>query len=213
MGHRDDRDGDPRQPADLRREHAAGVDHDVGGDLGALAAVLDRDARSPGRRSTPIADDPRARPDRRRLAPARPAASAWARPDGSSQPSVGRQTAPSTPSVDHQREAAPAPRRRRSAPAAARRSWPSPPGGAAPRSRSGVDGQPERADLVPADGSTPVSAASRRYGRDAVHHHPGQGHGSSAAGRPGRPSGRSSRDVSSARSTRTTSVQPSSARW
>ena len=45
VGHRDDRHGDAGQPPDLGREHAAGVDDDVGGDLRALALVLDRRRR------------------------------------------------------------------------------------------------------------------------------------------------------------------------
>ena len=42
--HRDDRHRHAGQPADLGREHAAGVDHHVGAELGAFAGVLDRHA-------------------------------------------------------------------------------------------------------------------------------------------------------------------------
>ena len=100
MGHRDDRDRDAGQPADLRGEHAAGVDDDVGRDRLARAvaeldvdaghaAALDADRRRRGCGSG--SSTPRWRA---------PAASAMASPDGSSQPSVGSQTAPRTPSVD-----------------------------------------------------------------------------------------------------------------
>ena len=48
VGHRDDRDRHARQPADLRREHAAGVDHDVGCDRLAPAVGPRPRRRSPG---------------------------------------------------------------------------------------------------------------------------------------------------------------------
>ena len=47
VGHRDDRDVHADHPAELRREHAARVDHDVGTDLTAFTAVLHRDASDP----------------------------------------------------------------------------------------------------------------------------------------------------------------------
>jgi hypothetical protein len=93
--HRHDRDPDARERADLRREDPAGVDDDVGDDPAGLPSPLDVTRPS----ATPIAvtrawvriETPLLRA---------PAARASARPDGSSQPSVGRKTAPSTPSID-----------------------------------------------------------------------------------------------------------------
>ena len=126
-----------------------------------LAAVLDGHA----------GDAAAVRADRRRPAfaagsgrpvPARPAASALARPDGSSQPSVGRNRRAEHAVGRHQREAVAAPRPARSARAAARTSWPSRPGGGAPRAVPGsTPGGASRPRATP--GRRPVSAASRRY--------------------------------------------------
>ena len=62
MRHRDDRHGHADQPADLGREHPAGVDDDVGADLGAFAVLLDGHA---GHAAAVRADgdDPRPGPD------------------------------------------------------------------------------------------------------------------------------------------------------
>ena len=139
-----------------------------------------------------------------------PAASALASPDGSSQPSVGSQTAPRTPSVD----------------ISGKRSWASP----AVMSSSGrpnVLAQPacrrsssKRSGLEARrseptschDGSVPVSAASRRYRSEPyiiilvrV---------TEPRSWPTRPAEwKVDPEVSSARSTSTMSVQPRSARW
>ena len=90
-----------------------------------------------------------------------PAASAWARPLGSSQPSVGRWTAPSTPSVDisgNSAFASSGPMSSSGSPnvlaqPACRRSS---------SRRSGLDASRSEPTSCH-DGSTPVSAASRRY--------------------------------------------------
>ena len=89
VGHRDDRHVDPDQPADLGREHAPGIDHDVGPDRAPLAGLLDL---HPGHPAGPSNRSPRpALPVSIRAPRARaPAARARASPDGSSQPSVGR---------------------------------------------------------------------------------------------------------------------------
>ncbi len=89
-----------------------------------------------------------------------PAASAWARPDGSSQPSVGSQTAPSTPSVDMSGK-------RAWASAAVMSSSGRPNVFAQPAcrrsssNRSGLDARRSEPTSCH-DGSVPVSAASRR---------------------------------------------------
>ena len=189
VGHRDDRHGHADQPADLRREHPAGVDDDVGADLGAFALVLDghaghaaalrADRDDPGLRSGSGA--PRCRA---------PAASALASPDGSSQPSVGSQTAPRTPSVDISGKRSWASRAVMSssgrpnvlAQPACRRSS---------SNRSGLDARRSEPTSCH-DGSVPVSAASRRYRSDAVHHHLGEGHrAAQLADQAGRVEGRS----------------------
>ena len=139
-----------------------------------------------------------------------PAASAWASPDGSSQPSVGSQTAPRTPSVDISGN--------RSRASAAEISsigrpnvWPQPAWRWSSSNRAGDEAR--RSDPTGChDGSTPVSAARRPY--------------SSAPyiiifvrvteprSWPTRPAEWNVEpEVSSARSTRTMSVQPRSARW
>ena len=67
--HRDDRDGDAGQRADLRRVHAAGVDDDVGRDRFAAAVLrLDVDAGHPAA-IDPDPDDARVLPDLRALGP------------------------------------------------------------------------------------------------------------------------------------------------
>ena len=64
VGHRDDRHVDAHHPSDLRREHATGVDDDVGPDLLPLALVLDGDASHPPSCHVDT-DDPRVRSDPR----------------------------------------------------------------------------------------------------------------------------------------------------
>ena len=138
-----------------------------------------------------------------------PAARAWASPDGSSQPSVGSQTAPRTPSVDISGK-------RACASSAVIRSSGSPKVFAQPAwrrnssNRSGVEAR--RSDPTSChEGSTPVSAASRRYSsapyiiiRVSV---------TELRSWPTSPAEwKVDPEVSSARSTRTMSVQPSSVR-
>ena len=101
--HRDDRHGDADHPADLRREHAAGVDHDVGADLGAFARVLDGHA---GHAAAIRADrdDPGVRAD---LGAALPRAGGQrVGQPGRVEPAVGRQPDGAEDAVGrHQREA------------------------------------------------------------------------------------------------------------
>ncbi len=101
--HRDDRHGHAGQPADLGREHPAGVDHDVGADLGAFAGVLDRHA---GHAAAVRADgdDPGPGPDPGALL-ARAGGQRVGQP-GRVQPAVGRQPDCAKDAVRrHQREA------------------------------------------------------------------------------------------------------------
>ena len=162
VGHRDDRHGDADHAARSPGANMpAGVDDDVGRDV--------RCARPRCSTVTPVT-----RPRVRRRSPTTrvwvrivaprwraPAASAWASPDGSSQPSVGSQTPPRTPSVDISGKRSCASLRRDELHRQPERLGPA---GLAlellhPRRRRG---QADRADLVP-DGSTPVSSSSRRY--------------------------------------------------
>ena len=175
VGHRDDRDGYARHPPDLRREHPAGVDDDLGLDRLALAALGPRPRRRVTRPRATLM--PTTRVCWRIVAPREraPAASACASPDGSSQPSVGSQTAPRTPSSDISGNFA-------CASSGVISSSGSPNVFAQPAwrwsssNRSFEDASRSEPTSCH-DTSTPVSAVSRRYSVGAVHHHPGQGRG------------------------------------
>ena len=174
MGHRDDRHVDAGQPADLGREHAAGVDDDVRPDL----------RRSPScstvtpvtrPRSTPIADDPRVRPDRD--APLAGTGREGQGQAGRVEPAVGRQVDGAEHAVErHQRE-------ERRAPRSALMSSTRQPERLGPAGLSAqllqalrARRQPQRAHLVPRRvraglrGEAPVQLG-------AVHHHLRQRHG------------------------------------
>ena len=163
-------------------------DDDLGRDRPLLAVLRRRGRRAPGRRATSIPITRvwvSIRTPRRRA----PAASAWASPDGSSQPSVGQVDRAEHAVEGHEREAG---RRASSGPISSRGS---PNVLAQPAWRVELlqplrgGGEPQRADLVPGrvdpglGGQPPVEL-------DAVHHHPGQGHARRGAGRRGRPNGR-----------------------
>ena len=200
----------PAMPPDLRREHAAGVDDDVGADLATLAALLDGHA---GHAAA-------VRRDRRRRACAvgssrlgrarRPRAPAPARTGRASRRSAARR-APRTPSVDISGNSACA----SSAPMSSSGSpnvFAQPAWRRSSSNRSFVDASRSEPTSCH-DGSMPVSAASRRYSVGAVHHHPGQRHRRSAAARRARPSGTSSpRSAPRDRPGRRRSSR-SSARW
>ena len=103
VGHRDDRHGDADHPADLRGEHAAGVDDDVGADLGPFALVLDGHAGDPAAVRAD-ADDAGLGPD-----PGAPLARSRGErvgEPGRIEPAVGRQPDRAEDAVGrHQREA------------------------------------------------------------------------------------------------------------
>ena len=160
-------------------------------DLRALAAVLDGHAASTRPPLDADPTSPACAAGSTRRAPRAPAASACARPDGSSQPSVGSHTAPRTPSVDisgkrsrasvgrdeleRQAERLRPAGLARAAPRSARASTPA--GASRPRARTG---------------STPGLGGQPAVQVGAVHHHPGQRDASCGAGRRGRRSGTSS---------------------
>ena len=139
-----------------------------------------------------------------------PAARAWARPDGSSHPSVGSQTAPTTPSVDMIGN-------RAWASAAVTSSIGRPKVLAQPawRVSSSIRSRDEARRSEPTschDGSTPVSAARRRY--SSVPYIIIRVRVTEPRSCPTSPAEWNVEPlVSSARSTRTMSVQPRSARW
>ena len=202
---------DAGEPADLRREHPAGVDDDVGAIVSRpFAAVLHRRRRVTRPRSTPI---PTTRVCVRIWTPAparRPPAPGRARTGRASRRSAARPRRARRRSTSAGR--APAPRSRRSARAAGRTSWPSRPGGWSSSKRSGVDAS--RSDPTSChDGSDaglggqPRGTARRRTSSSS------SASLSFGAGRRDPAEWNVEPDVSSARSTRTTSVQPRSARW
>ena len=171
--HRDDRHGHARQAADLGRVHAAGVDDDLGGDRVALARVLDGDAGHPSTLDVDP-DDAMVLADVDARRRARRPRSASASPDGSSQPSVGSQAAPWTPSVDisgNRSRASCGPDELERQPERAR-----PPGLSAELLHPlGRRGDAQRADLAPAR----VGAGLGREAPvelDPVDHHPRQRH-------------------------------------
>ncbi len=174
VGHRDDRDGDARQPADLGSEHPAGVDDDVGRDrLARAVAKLDVDA---GDAAAVHADphDPGVGPDRDALLPG--AGRQRHGQPGRIEPAVGRQPDRAEDALEST-SAGIASR----ASSAVISSSGSPNVFAQPAwrwsssNRAFERREPERADLVP-------RRVDARLGREtavqlgAVHHHPCQGH-------------------------------------
>ena len=170
--HRDDRHGHADHPADLRREHAARVDDDIGADLASFALVLDGHAGHP---ATVRADrdDPGLRADLG-AAPARARGQRVGQPRRV-EPAVGRQPDGAQHAIGgHQREPVLGLLRRDQLERQPERLGPA--GLAAEllepfRAR----GQPERADLVPRrvgaglGGEAPIEVRP-------VHHHLGEGH-------------------------------------
>ena len=172
MRHRDDRDGHAGQPADLRREHAAGVDDDVGLDRRSLAALaLDLDAAHPAALDVD-ADDASVLADRGATG-ARTCRERLGQP-GRVEPAVGRQPDRAEHAIErHQREAILGLLRRDELERQPERLRPA---------RLALEllvallrgGEPQRADLVPRHvdaglgGEPPIQLG-------AVHHHPGQG--------------------------------------
>ena len=187
--HGDDGHGHARQPADLRREHAAGVDDHVRVDRRALAAMLDLD---PGHAPALDADPhhPCLRPDGR-------SAGTGAGRHGQGkprrvEPAVGRQEDGAEHAVGrHQREGTP----RLVRPDQLQRQPERPCPGRLPAQLLHALGrarQAQRADLVPAGidaGLVQQAPVELR----AVHHHPGQARGAAQLPDQSRPSGRSSR--------------------
>ena len=173
MGHRDDRDRHARQPADLRREHPAGIDDDVGRDRLAPAAVLDLDAGHP----SAIRDDrndPGVGPDLRAALPG--ARGQGLGQAGRIEPAVGREPdGPEDAVGRHEREAVARLRGRNQLQRQPER--PRPADLALELLEAGLGRrQPERPDLVPRGiDAGLVAKAPVQVG--AVHHHLGQGHG------------------------------------
>ena len=208
VGHRDDRHVDPGEPTDLRGEHAAGVDHDVRPDLRALAPVLDGD---PGH-AAPLhadADDARVRPDRD--APLAGPGGEGERQTRRVEPAVGRQVDGRQHAIErHQREERVRLGRRDELDRQPERLGPA---GLSAQLllalRAGR--QSQRARPRATRGPVPVSAASRRY--SSVLYIIILVSVTELRSCPTRPAEWNVEpEVSSARSTSTTSVQPSSAR-
>ena len=196
MGHRDDRARSRRPVAPISGANMPpALTTTSVADLAALAALLDRHA---GHAAAVRCRSPTTRVCWRivraaRRAPRRPAPAPGR--DGSSQPSVGSQTAPRTPSSRHQREAV---LRLRGEISSSGRPNVLRPAGLAPqlleRARASDARRSEPTSCQPE--STPVSAARPPVQVGAVHHHPGQGHrAAQLADQPGRVEGRAGRQL------------------
>ena len=210
VGHRDDGHADAGEARDVGRVHATRVHDDLGRGS--------RDARRPPRRSRRPRGHARHRwrPPAHRCRivapPARaPAASARARPLGSSQPSVGSQAAPRTPSGESSGKRSWASRAEISVQGQPERASP---GHLAPQlvEPLGRAGEPERAHLVPA------WVHARLRAQAAVElASPASSSGSAQTELRSWPTSpaewKVEPEVSSARSSRTTSRQPRLTRW
>ena len=204
MRERHDRHAHARHAADLRGEHAAGVDHDLGLDRAPLGLHAAHALRGPPGWSTSIAGDARVRED---------AAAARARAVGERgreqrrvEVAVARQVGGAAHAVGaHQREQLARLLARRSARAAGRTSWPTRPGAAPPaRARACTRGGCRR------------TAPSRSRACDRARRSPSSCASASTLDRswPTRPAEWKVEPlVSSLRSSSTTSRSPSLARW
>ena len=181
----------PGQPADLGREHPAGVDHDLGARSSAPRRPSPPGRRGPARRSTSIPTT-RVWVSIRTPLPARAGGQRLGQA-ARVEPAVGRQPDRAEHAVGrHQREARPAPRPAEMSSIGRPNVFAQPAWRVSSSSRSGVDAS--RSDPTSCQtGRRPVSAGQPPVELDAVHHHPGQRHASSGAGRRGRPSGTWSR--------------------
>ena len=172
VGHRDDRNVDPCEPADLRGEHAARVDHDLGPDRPLLAVLDDPD---PGHPAVGHVDRGHPRPG---LDPDPPSAGAGGERLGEArrvEPAVGRQVDGAEHAVErHQREEGAGLTRADELKRQPERLRPAGLAGELlePLRRRG---QAERADLVPGRVDAGLGRESP-VELDPVHHHPGQGH-------------------------------------
>ncbi len=168
--HRDDRDGHPGHPADLRGEHPAGIDDDLRADLVALALVLDG---HPGDAASIHADrdHPRVGPDRRAARP-RAGGQRLGEP-GRVEPAVRRQVdRPQDAIGRHQREEI---ARLRGRDQLERQPERLRPAGLPTQLLEPLGGrrQPERSHLVPGRVHAGLGGEAAVQGRP-VHHHPGQ---------------------------------------
>ena len=188
VGHRDDRHGHADQPADLRGEHPAGVDDDVGADLRSLAPVFDRHAGDPAAIRAD-GDDPGLRADPGAALPG--AGSQRVGETRRIQPAVGRQPDSAEDAIGrHEREAVLRLLRRDEVERQAERLGPAglaaqlleplrawtPAGASRPRATTGRCRSPRPAAGTARSRTSSSSSASP----------------SCAAGRPGRPNGTSS---------------------